>query len=98
LKLTLTTLDTRRIRGDIIEVFKILNGFENLNPCSFFTLSTAPTRDHSIKLVKPRRNKFSFAHRIIDIWNSLDENIVACDLLNSFRHRIENLLKCCGFI
>ena len=25
----LTTLETRRIRGDQIEVFKILNGFEN---------------------------------------------------------------------
>ena len=27
----LTTLETRRLRGDQIEVFKILNGYENIN-------------------------------------------------------------------
>ena len=26
----LTTLETRRLRGDQIEVFKILNGYENI--------------------------------------------------------------------
>ena len=32
----LTTLETRRFRGDQIEVFKILNGYENIdkNNCS----------------------------------------------------------------
>ena len=27
----LTTLETRRLRGDHIEVFKILNGYENID-------------------------------------------------------------------
>ena len=27
----LTTLETRRLRGDQIKVFKILNGFENID-------------------------------------------------------------------
>ena len=27
----LTTLETRRLRGDQIEVFKILNGYENID-------------------------------------------------------------------
>ena len=27
----LTTLETRRLRGDLIEVFKILNGYENID-------------------------------------------------------------------
>ena len=27
----LTTLETRRLRGDKIEVFKILNGYENID-------------------------------------------------------------------
>ena len=26
--------------------------------------------------------KFSLAHRVIDIWNSLDDNIIACDSIN----------------
>ena len=31
----LTTLETRRLRGDQIDVFKILNGFENID-CNIF--------------------------------------------------------------
>ena len=34
--LGLTTLETRFLRADLIEVFKILRGFENLNPDRFF--------------------------------------------------------------
>ena len=33
----LTTLETRRLRGDQIEVFKILNGYENFYRNIFFT-------------------------------------------------------------
>ena len=33
--LNLTTLKTRRIRGDLIEVFKIFRGLENLDPFAF---------------------------------------------------------------
>ena len=33
----LTTLETRRLRGDQIEVFKILNGFENMDSNIFFS-------------------------------------------------------------
>ena len=32
----LTTLETRRLRGDQIEVFKILNGYENIDSNIFF--------------------------------------------------------------
>ena len=31
----LTTLETRRLRGDQIEVFKILNGYENIDRIFF---------------------------------------------------------------
>ena len=34
--ITLTTLETRRLRGDQIEVFKILNGYENIDRNIFF--------------------------------------------------------------
>ena len=34
----LTTLETRRLRGDQIEVFKILNGYENIDSNIFFKL------------------------------------------------------------
>ena len=35
----LTTLETRRLRGDRIEVFKILNGYENIDRNIYFSLT-----------------------------------------------------------
>ena len=34
----LTTIETRRLRGDQIEVFKILNGYENIDSNIFFEI------------------------------------------------------------
>ena len=43
----LTTLQTRRLRGDQIEVFKILNGYENIDRNVFFSLKKdSRTRGH----------------------------------------------------
>ena len=49
----LTTLETRRLRGDQIEVFRILNGYENIDRTMFFSLKKdSRTRGHEVKLVK----------------------------------------------
>ena len=34
----------------MIEVYKLLNGMENINYRSFFNLSNRQSRDHSLKL------------------------------------------------
>ena len=52
--LGLTTLETRRIRGDLIEVYKILKGFDHVDEKQFFTRASGSTRGHDLKLVKPR--------------------------------------------
>jgi hypothetical protein len=100
--LNLTTLETRRLRGDLTEVFKMFKGFDNLDPSKFFELNNLPTRGHSLKLVKPRCRldvrKFSFAHRVVEVWNSLDELTVACDSTNSFKNRLDKFLYGRGFI
>ncbi len=45
----LTTLETRRLRGDQIEVFKILNGHENIDRNIFFKIKTGEiTRGHEL--------------------------------------------------
>ena len=42
--LNLTILETRRLRGDLIEVFKIVKGLDKLDINNYFELSTATTR------------------------------------------------------
>ena len=49
----LTTLETRRLRGDQIEVFKIVNGYEDVVRNMFFKLKESNrTRGHKAALVK----------------------------------------------
>ena len=49
----LTTLETRRLRGDQIEVFKILNGYENINRNIFFSSKEERrTRGHGVTPAK----------------------------------------------
>ena len=59
-----------------------------MDPFTFFELGTAPTRGHSLKLVKASCQldvrKFSFAHRVVEMWNSLNDRTVARDSINSF--------------
>ena len=43
----LTTLETRRLRGDQIEVFEIVNGYEDVDRNMFFKLKeSSRTRGH----------------------------------------------------
>ena len=49
----LTTLETSRLRGDQIEVFKILNGYENIDRNILFSVKEERrTRGHGITLAK----------------------------------------------
>ena len=64
-----TTPETRRLRGDQIEVFKILNGYENIDSNLFFfeIKESKITRGHNFTLVKKQSRldvrKFSFSLR-----------------------------------
>ena len=71
----LTTLETRRLRGDQIEVFKIVNGYEELDRNVFFKLKEGSrTRRHKATLVKEQcrldMRKYSFSQRVINEWNN----------------------------
>ena len=61
----LTSLETRRLRGDQIEVFKIVNGYEDIDRNVFFKLKKdSRTRGHKTALVKEQcrldTKKYSF--------------------------------------
>ena len=63
----LTTLETRRLRGDQIEVFKILNGYENMdrNICSRSRkIEGLEDMELAKKQCRPDIRKYSF-HKVL---------------------------------
>ena len=84
----LTTLETRRLRGDQIEVFKILNGYENIDSNIFFEIKESKiTRGHNFTLVKKQRldvRKFYFSQRTINVWNKLSTECVHASSVNNY--------------
>lgn len=44
--LGLTTLETRRVKADMLEVFKILKGYQGIKGDCFFRIQCTMTRGH----------------------------------------------------
>ena len=98
----LTTLETRRLRGDQIEVFKILNGYENIDSNIFFEIKESKiTRGHNYTLVKKQSRlyvrKFSFSQRTINIWNNVSTDCVHASSVNMFKNKIDKYLVKAGY-
>ena len=92
----LNNSEMRRLRGDQIEVFKILNGYENINRNMFFSFKKdSRTRGHEEKLVtdKCRLNirKYSFSQRTINKWNKLSTDCVTASSVNMFKTRLTHI-------
>jgi len=78
-KLKLWTLEERRNREDLIEVFKICKGFSRIRPEELFHFDGRGkgTRGHFLKLVKVRctwdSRRHFFSNRVKTRWNQLDQ-------------------------
>lgn len=96
-RLGLTSLETRRLRGDLLEVFKIIKGFDKVDAAKLFDFSTTNLRGHKYKLFKRsfRTNlgKFSFVNRVTDTWNRLPEDVVDCSTVACFKSKLDHLFK-----
>jgi len=96
-KLGLTTLKERRQRDDMIEVFKLLAGVENIDCNQFFTPATTcyALRGHDRKLVKTRSRldirKF-ISQRVVNFWNSLPASVVQATSVNMFKNSYDRYL------
>ena len=94
----LKTLETRRLRGDQIEVFKILNGYENIDSNIFFLeiRQSKITRGHNFTLVKTQNRldarKFSFSQMTSNVWNKLSTECVHASSVNMFKNKIDKYL------
>ena len=101
-RLNLPSLEDRRWRGDMIETFKILKGFDEVDASKFFTLreevvEREATRGHNLRIFKHRRNtalsrKF-FSHRVVDRWNRLPSQVIEATTINCFKGRYDKFLE-----
>ena len=101
--LNLPSLEYRRIRGDMIEVFKILyNMYDPITTHTLFTVDTNITRGHNLKLKKVsfKTNKYKhfFTNRVVNLWNSLPEEVVYASSLNVFKNRLDYTLHYYKFL
>ena len=87
--LQLPSLAYQRLRGDLILVYKILNGYFTSDFDNLFTYSNNITRGHSLKLFKSfsklRCRYDYFSNRIVNDWNSLPDNVMNCSTVNCFK-------------
>ena len=87
---SLTTLLERRARGDLIETFKIVNGFVNYGKDLFkisrcgLNLVIPPVKG------KPTQEKADFfSRRVVRYWNKLPYRVQSSPSVNSFKSRLQ---------
>ena len=84
-RLRLTTLLERRMRGDLIETYKIINGFVNYGH-NIFGMNTAyRTRNLNVNSHHPLRSAHDFFNnRVIKYWNQLPLRVRNSSSINAF--------------
>ena len=96
-QLDLFTVAYRRVRGDLILLFRILRlgHQESLRPL-FQLADRSILRGHSLHLVVPRTDKvphhYRFSTRVVRLWNSLPEEVVSATCIGHFKSRLDQHL------
>ena len=106
LNLGLPSLEYRRVRGDLIETYKICHKI--YDPVSTNNLlnfaSTNPVSDsfdrrrghpHMLTKISPNTNKYKyfFSNRVTNVWNSLPSNVATACSLNAFKNNIDQIFS-----
>jgi hypothetical protein len=98
-----TSLETRRLRGDLIEMFKLVKGLDKVNwqkPLVFknsqeSTLRHAPRRHEFVlerQLVKNCDQRFHFfTNRVANTWNKLEKDTINSKNVNDFKNKLDKL-------
>jgi len=81
-----------------IEVYKILtNKYDSRVNLYLEKQQDSITRGHSLKLANNRYHydliKFSFAPRIVNVWNSLPEIVISADTTDTFKRRLRGTCR-----
>jgi ribonuclease P/MRP protein subunit RPP40 len=88
-RLNLHSLERRRKRSDIIELYKMINNLVHVDLNKYLEYSVSNTRGNNLKFKKlnPKSNirKYSYFCRIVGLWNALPDSIVSCGNITSFK-------------
>ena len=92
--LKLISLVQRRLRGQLIEVFKYLNRFNNVSPISLFDYDfNDRTRNNGKQLIVKRFNTSVAQHffhiNITTTWNALPHDVVNSGIVNTFKKHLD---------
>ena len=93
----LMTLEERRRRYDLIEMFKIMKGIYKVETEKLFEMNKDSTRGHSLKVRKKHcrlnlRKNF-FTQRIVNDWNHLPQTAVDAKNVLGFKKIIDPMFK-----
>ena len=100
-KLDLPCLAYRKLRGDLIEVYKMLNGHydEEVTPplTKLRDVHDRQTRGgkHNLQKSKAKSNlrALSFRNRVVPFWNELSEKVKEAPSVKSFESRLDRFWK-----
>lgn len=92
--LKMPTLKYRRLRGDMIHVYSIISGVHDSDSAIQFNMSNiTKTRGNQFKMqaryTHYRLRGHFFSNRVIEVWNSLPNDVVSADSTNIFKNRLD---------
>ena len=96
--LGLPSLQYRRLRGDMILLYRLVNNDISIDFSDLFTISSVTsTRGHIYKLYKPhattRARCHFFSVRAVNSWNSLPDYVVTAQSLNVFKNQLDDVFS-----
>ena len=98
-ELNLTTLELRRKRGDLIQIYKIFKNIDNVNiNIGSVIQNRYHTRSHNYQIERdpfvncPMRNNY-LPNRSATTWNILPYDIVNAKSVNVFKAKLDEHLK-----
>jgi ribonuclease P/MRP protein subunit RPP40 len=101
-ELDLTTLETRRLKGDLIQIYKIFNGIDRVMLRKYpRKVIKSITRSHNQQITREifkncsLRKNFLF-NRNATTWNNLPKSVVSSISVNSFKANLDRHIMSTG--
>ncbi|KAL8623737.1 hypothetical protein ACOMHN_040083 [Nucella lapillus] len=91
--LGLPTLEHRRNRGDMIDLYKYMYGIYDSDQPKFEITKDRATRGNSLRIIKKHCRldvrSGTFSQRVVNTWNDLPEFVVRAPSMKSFKGRLD---------